>query len=495
MSGTILPVLKKHYGRLKNFIDGEWVESETDEWYTALNPATQEPIAEVPISTKEEMDYAIECAQEAYMEWRETPPQSRAQYMYDLKSLLEDNYESISRVVSQENGKLIDEARGSVRRTIENVEVACGVPSLMMGYNLEDGAAAGIDEEAIIQPLGVFGAISPFNFPAMVPFWFIPMALATGNTFVLKPSKYTAVSQMHMFEMLEEADLPPGIVNMVYSGRDGINAMLDNPMVQGVSFVGSSKVGRIIYDKAARNQKRVQCQTAAKNCITVMPDADLDKGIPNMLGSFYGCAGQRCLAGSVLVPVGDIYEEVRNRFCEGARNLKVGYGLDESSQMGPVITPEEKQRILNMIQKGIDEGAELVVDGRDVAVEGYEEGNFIGPCVFDKVTTDMTPFKEEFFGPVASIVRADSLQEAIDIQNSLPYGNASSIFTSSGKAARDYKYYVEAGNIGVNVAVAAAMAYFPFGGYKDSFYGDLHGQGKDGLMFYTERKVVINRWF
>jgi len=492
---NVLPVVKEHYGRLKNFIDGEWVESETDEWYTAVNPATQEPIAEVPISTKEEMDYAIENAREAYMEWRETPPQSRAQYLYKLKTILEKEYETISRVVVQENGKLIDEGRGEVRRTIENVEVACGVPSLMMGYNLEDGAAAGIDEEAIIQPLGVFGGITPFNFPAMVPFWFIPMALATGNTFVSRPSKYSALSQTYMVKCMEEADFPPGVMNMVFSGRVGINAMMENPLVKGISFVGSSKVGRIIYEGCAKAQKRVQCQTAAKNCIAVLPDANLDRGIPNMLGSFYGCAGQRCLAGSVLVPVGDIYEELRDRFVAAASKLKVGYGLDETSQMGTVITPVEKERILKAIQTGIEQGAELLLDGRDLVVEGYEKGNFIGPCVFDKVTPDMDLFKQEIFGPVASIIRVNTLQEAIDLQNSLPYGNASSIFTQSGKAAREYKYYVDAGNIGVNVAVAAAMAYFPFGGYKDSFYGDLHGQGKDGLMFFTERKVVINRWF
>ncbi len=493
-NGNVLPVVKEHYGRLKNFIDGEWVESETDDWYTAVNPATQEPIAEIPISTKEEMDYAIEKAQEAYMEWRETPPQSRAQYLYKLKTILEENYETISRVVVQENGKLIDEARGEVRRTIENVEVACGVPSLMMGYNLEDGAAAGIDEEAIIQPLGVFGGITPFNFPAMVPFWFIPMALAVGDTFVSRPSKYSGISQTYMTKMIEEADFPPGVINMVFSGRDGINAMLDNPMVKGISFVGSSEVGHYIYKRAAENKKRVQCQTAAKNCITVMPDANLERGIPNMLGSFYGCAGQRCLAGSVLVPVGEIYEELRDKFVNAASKLKVGYGLDETSQMGTVITPADKERILASIRKGIDQGAELLLDGRNLVVEGYEKGNFIGPTIFDKVTPEMDLFKQEIFGPVASIVRVTSLQEAMDLQNSLPYGNASSIFTSSGKSAREYKYYVDAGNIGVNIAVAAAMAYFPFGGYKDSFYGDLHGQGKDGLLFFTDRKVVINRW-
>ena len=491
---NVLPVVKEHYGRLKNFIDGEWVESETDEWYTAVNPATQEPIAEVPISTKEEMDHAIEVANEAFMEWRETPPQSRAQYLFKLKTLFEENYESIARVTSQENGKLIDESRGEVRRGIENVEVGCGVPSLMMGYNLEDGAAAGIDEEAILQPLGVFGVISPFNFPAMIPYWFIPMALGTGNTCISRPSKYIAATQTEMFKCVEEADFPPGVINMVFCGRDGINAMLDNPAVKGISFVGSTKIGHYIYKRGAENKKRVQSQTSAKNCITVMPDANLTKGIPNMLASFYGCAGQRCLAGAILVPVGDIYEELRDRFVEAASKLRVGYGLDETSQMGAVITPADKERILGLIQTGIDEGAKLILDGRDIVVEGYEKGNFIGPCVFDKVTPDMTIFKTEIFGPVVGIVRANSLQDAIDLQNSLPFGNASSIFTGSGKAARTYKYYVDSGNIGVNIAVAAPMAYFPFGGYKDSFFGDLHGQGKDGLLFYTERKVVITRW-
>jgi malonate-semialdehyde dehydrogenase (acetylating)/methylmalonate-semialdehyde dehydrogenase len=415
--------------------------------------------------------------------------------MFKLKNLFEENFEVMAKYIVQENGKTLDEARGSVRRLIDNLEVAAGIPSLMMGYNLEDGAASSIDEEVVRQPLGVFAAVTPFNFPAMVPFWFWPYAVACGNTFVLKPSELSAITQSKVFELIHEVDFPPGVINMVHGAKAVVDVILDHPDIKGVSFVGSTPVGKYLYRRGAENGKRMQVQAGAKNCLVVMPDADLDRSIPNMLHSFYGCAGQRCLAGSILVAVGEVYEELKLRFVEGAKKIKVGCGFDETVQMGPVITKKSKERILGYIEKGLQEGAKLILDGRNVKVDGYPDGYFVGPTVFDEVKPSMTIAREEIFGPVVSIIQVRDLEEAIKTIHDLPFGNAATIYTGSGKVAREFKYRVQCGNIGINVGVVAAMAYFPFGGYKDSFFGDLHGQGRDAINFFTERKVVITRWF
>jgi malonate-semialdehyde dehydrogenase (acetylating)/methylmalonate-semialdehyde dehydrogenase len=491
---NLLPEVEKNYGRVKNYIDGEFVESNSERTKDVINPATTEVIASVPMSTKSEVEQAVDAAHEAFEEWRETPPNIRVQPFFRLKRLMEENYEKIARALVQEHGKIIDESRGSVRRSIDNIEFACGIPSLMMGDTLEDGAAPGIDEEAVRQPLGVFAAVAPFNFPAMVPFWFWPSAVACGNTFVVKPSEQVPISQSLIFELIEEAGFPDGVINMVNGDKEAVDALLTDQRVRGISFVGSTKIARYIYENAAANKKRVQCQGAAKNFLTVMSDANLKACIPNLISSFYGNSGQRCLAGSVLVPVGDQAGQVVEQFVAAASKIKVGYGLDETAQMGPVAAKHHYDRICGYIEKGVKEGAKLLLDGRDCKVEGYEKGLFIGPTVFDQVTPEMTLAKEEIFGPVASIIRVDTLAQAIDLANSSSYGNASSIYTTSGKSAREYKYRVNAGNIGINLGVAAPMAYFPFGGYKDSFFGDLHGQGKDGINFFTERKVVITRW-
>jgi malonate-semialdehyde dehydrogenase (acetylating)/methylmalonate-semialdehyde dehydrogenase len=484
-----------YHGTIKNYINGEFVESETTEFIDAYNPATNEVIGKVPFSTVKEVNDAVASAKAAFPEWRETPPNSRAQYMYKLKNLFEDNFEILAKYIVQENGKTLDEARGSIRRLIDNLEVAAGIPSLMMGYNLEDGAAPEIDEEVVRQPLGVFAAVTPFNFPAMVPFWFLPYAVACGNTFVLKPSELGAITQTKVFELIAEAEFPPGVINMVHGAKTVVDAILDHPDVKGVSFVGSTPVGKYLYKRGAERGKRMQVQAGAKNCLVVMPDANLERSIPNMLHSFYGCAGQRCLAGAILVAVGDIHEEVIAKFVEGAAKIKVGSGFDETVQMGPVITRKSKARILNYIEEGIQAGAELVLDGRYVEVPGYPNGNFIGPTVFDKVKPTMSIARDEIFGPVVCIIPVPDLDAAIELIHNLPYGNAASIYTSSGRYAREFKYRVQCGNIGINVGVVAAMAYFPFGGYKDSFFGDLHGQGRDAINFFTERKVVITRWF
>ncbi len=491
---TLLPVVKEHYGRVRNYIDGELVQSDSPREGEVTNPATAEVIATVPMSTKEEVTAAVDAAQDIFEEWRETPPNIRVQPLCRLKALFEKNYEELARIVTQEHGKVIDEARGSVRRMVDNLEFACGIPTLMMGENLEDGAAPGIDEEYIRQPLGVFAAVAPFNFPAMVPFWFWPQAVACGNTFVVKPSEQVPVTQDRIFEIIDEAGFPPGVINMVHGDKETVDALLDDERVQGISFVGSTPVARYIYERAAANGKRVQCQGGAKNFLTIMPDANLDACVPNIISSCLGNTGQRCLAGAVLVLVGDGADEVVQRVVAAAKSVRVGYGMDETVQMGPIAASRHYDRVLSMIDAGAGEDNSLLLDGRGYRVEGYDNGFFVGPTVFDHCDPDSSLIREEIFGPVISIVRVPDLDAAIELANSSRFGNASSIYTSSGKAAREYRYRVQGGNIGINIGVPAPMAYFPFGGYKDSFFGDLHGQGKDGINFFTERKVIITRW-
>jgi malonate-semialdehyde dehydrogenase (acetylating)/methylmalonate-semialdehyde dehydrogenase len=487
--------VKKDYGKVRNFVNGEWVDSSTKNWLDVKNPATTETIAKVPLSTKEEMNKAIEAAQEAWWAWRETPPVSRARVMFNLKAIMEREFENIARIISQEQGKTIDDARGETRRCVENIEVASGITTLQMGYNLEDGAAANIDEEVIISPLGVFGAVCPFNFPGMVPFWFWPYAVATGNTFIVKPSEQVPLTTQYMFKLIEEAGFPPGVINLVNGREDAVNAMFDHKDVKGISFVGSTPVAKWIYKRGGETGKRVQAQGGAKNSLVVMPDAKLDNTVNNMLASFYGCAGQRCLAGSNLIAVGDIATPLIGKFVEASKKIKVGYGLDESSNMGPVISEAAKKKVLGYIDQGVKDGAKLLLDGRNIKVPGYEKGYFIGTTVFDNVTPDMKIAKEEIFGPVVSVMRMKNLDEVIEFIHKSPFGNAASIYTQNGRWARDFRYKVQCGNIGVNIGIVAAMAYFPFAGYKDSFFGTLHGQGKDAVSFYTDRKVVITRWF
>ncbi|MCJ7608887.1 CoA-acylating methylmalonate-semialdehyde dehydrogenase [Candidatus Bathyarchaeota archaeon] len=493
MSSSKLAEVKKNYGRIRNYVNGRWIESSSTQALNVVNPATGETIAQVPLSTEKEVKEAVTAAKEAFGDWRETPPLSRANYMFKLKNLMEEHFEELARILVQEEGKTIDESRGEIRRGIENVEVAAGIPSMMMGYNLEN-ISPGIDEEAVIQPLGVFCVVAPFNFPSMVTLWFMPYAVATGNTYIIKPSEQVPLSQNKLLELVDEAGFPPGVVNLVNGAKETVEALLENPDIRGVSFVGSTRTGKYIYKKATENGKRAQCQCGAKNFMVVMPDAELDKVLPGLMTSFYGCAGERCLSGSVLVPVGDIYKELTERFVKAASKLKVGYGLDESVQMGPVISKRHMERVLGYIDKGIQEGAKLVLDGRGLKVDGYPEGFFIGPTVFDEVRQDMTIAKEEIFGPVTSIVRAKNLDDAIGLIHASPYGNAASVFTSSGKVARDFKYRVQCGNIGVNIGINAPMAFFPFSGFKESFFGDLHGQGRDAINFFTDRKIVISRW-
>jgi malonate-semialdehyde dehydrogenase (acetylating)/methylmalonate-semialdehyde dehydrogenase len=479
---------------VKNYINGRWVESKAKETRDVFNPATGEIIAKTPMSTKEETLEAISAAKAAFERWRSTPALTRVRHLNRIRDAFEENFEELAKTLTMEQGKAIDESRGEYRRTIENLECATSIPSLQMGYNSED-IAAGIDEMVIKQPLGVFFCVAPFNFPGMVPTWFWPFAVGVGNTYVVKPSEQVPLSQVKQFEIIHELGLPRGVLNMVHGGVDAVNTLLESPDTIGMSFVGSTKVGKLLYKKAGEFGKRAQVQGGAKNFLTVMPDADLEKSVPALITSFYGCAGQRCLAGGVLLAVGDIYEPLKKAVLEASKRVSVGNGLEEGIQMGPLASKQGMERVLHYIEVGLEEGAELLLDGRDIKVEGYLKGYFIGPTVFDKVTRDMIIAREEIFGPVIPIIRVRDLEEAIDIIHANPYGNASSVFTSSGKVARDYQYRVKAGNIGINVGVAAPVATFPFSGMKDSFFGDLHGQGKDAVDFFTENKVVITRWF
>jgi malonate-semialdehyde dehydrogenase (acetylating)/methylmalonate-semialdehyde dehydrogenase len=479
---------------LRNYIGGKWVSSRASETLDVNNPARGTVIARTPLSTGEDVDAAAAAAKKAFPAWRDTPPAKRAQSLFKFKALLEEHFEELARIVTTEHGKTLDESRGSVRRGIECVEVACGSPSLMMGYGLEN-ISPGIDCNVIRQAVGVCAAIVPFNFPAMVPLWFLPFAVGTGNTIIVKPSEQVPLSTKRMFELLEKCDLPPGVVNLVNGGRAVVEAICDHPEIRAISFVGSTPVARAVYQRATHAGKRVQALGGAKNFIVVMPDADFDRTIDIITESFYGCAGERCLAGSVLVPVGEAHAEARERLMASAGALKVGDGTQAGVGMGPVISSRHRERVVSYIEKGVAEGADLLLDGRALEVPDREKGFFLGPTIFDRVTPSMTIGHEEIFGPVASITPVKSLDEAIQVMHAHPNANATSIFTSSGKAAREFARHASASMVGVNIGVAAPMAYFPFGGAKDSFFGDLKVHGRDAYEFYTDKKVVISRWF
>jgi malonate-semialdehyde dehydrogenase (acetylating)/methylmalonate-semialdehyde dehydrogenase len=478
---------------LSNYVGGRWVPSAAREFVDVHNPALGAVIARTPLSTTEDVDSAVQTAARALRGWSETPVVVRARAMSRFVRLLEEHVEEIARTVTTEHGKTLDESRGSVRRGIECVEVACGAPSLMMGYGLEN-IATGIDSSVVRQPIGVVAAIAPFNFPAMVPLWFLPFAVATGNTIIVKPSEQVPLSQQLIFRLLERCDLPQGVVNLVNGGRTVVEAICDHPGIRAVSFVGSTPVAREVYRRATHAGKRVQALGGAKNVVVVMPDANMDKAIDIITESFYGCAGERCLAGSILVPVGEAHAEARERLVASARSLKVGDGLQPGVTMGPVISGRHRDRVKSYIDRGVHEGARLVLDGRNVRVDDRPEGFWVGPTVFDEVSPSMTIGREEIFGPVASIAAVKSLDEAIGVMEAHPNANAASIFTSSGKSAREFAHRATASMVGVNIGVAAPMAYFPFGGAKDSFFGDLKVHGRDAFEFYTDKKVTITRW-
>ena len=478
---------------IQNYVGGAWREASATDSLAVTNPASGEEIGRVPLSTAVDMDAAVQAAKAAFPAWRDTPAPVRARALFRLKALLEEHKEELARLLVTEHGKVLAETRGEVQRGIENVEHACGVPTLMMGDTVEQ-IAAGIDSASWHQPLGVFGIITPYNFPLMIPLWFWPYAIATGNSVVLKPSEQDPLTHQKIVELAEQAGLPPGVLNVVHGGRETVEAMCDHPDIVGVSFVGSSHVAKIVHTRASVSGKRVQALGGAKNYMIVLPDADMDAALEACSGSIFGSTGQRCLAGSVIVGVGAAHAEIRDRMLDSAASIRLGDGLQPDTDMGPVISAAHRNRVNAFIDRGASDGAKLSLDGRGATVEGLEGGYWVGATVFEDVPPDISIATEEIFGPVAGINRAKDVDEAVRMMHASRYGNACSIFTTSGKAAREFRYQAGISMIGVNVGVAAPMAFFPFGGSKGSFYGDLKAQGSDGISFYTDQRVVVSRW-
>jgi malonate-semialdehyde dehydrogenase (acetylating)/methylmalonate-semialdehyde dehydrogenase len=474
------------------YINGAWEKPQGLKMQAVTNPATCAVLAEVPYAGEADVDRAVRTAHEAFLKWREVPVVDRVQVLYRYKTLLDRYADDVARILTLENGKTADDAKAEVRRMIQMVEVACGMPSLMMGDSLND-VAAGIDCKTIRQPIGVCAGITPFNFPAMVPLWMYPFAIACGNTFVLKPSEKVPLTPTRAVELLHDAGLPAGVLNLIHGGKEAVDALLRHPLVKAVSFVGSTPVAKYIYTTAAAQGKRVQALGGAKNHLIVMPDADMPKTVEAIIGSAFGAAGERCLAGSVLVPVGDAAGPLLELLVKRTKELKVGDGSQNGVEMGPLVTSDHCKKVEGYVEKGVAEGATPLVDGR--ASRAENGGFFLGPTIFDHVTADMTIAREEIFGPVLSVMRVETLDDAIHLVNRSPFGNATAIFTSSGKAAREYSSRCEVGMVGINVGVAAPMAFFPFAGWKNSFFGDLHAHGKDAVAFYTEQKVIMSRWF
>ena len=476
---------------VRNYIGGVWEDGNGRASEPVYDPATGEVVAETPLSTAEDLDRAVRKARESFPDWAATPVTERARLLFRFKMLLEENFDDLRALVTLENGKDKKDAGGEVRRGIEVVEFACGMPALMMGESVRD-VARGVDNVSYRYPLGVVAAITPFNFPCMVPLWTIPVAIGAGNAYILKPSERTPLSAQRLGELLAEAGLPEGVFNIVNGAREAVDAILEHPGIEAVSFVGSKPVAEHVYTHGTAHGKRVQALAGAKNSMIVMPDAVLDATVENMISSAYGNAGERCLAGSVTVAVGDVAEELVEKLKKQAAAMKVGPGSEEDSELTPVIRDSHREKVKGYIDLGEEEGADVVLDGREPPLD---EGFFLGPTLLDRVTGDMRVGREEIFGPVLSVVRVGSLDEAIEFTNGSPFGNACSIFTESGAAVRKFREKVGAGMLGVNVGVAAPMAFFPFNGIKDSFYGDLHATGKDGVRFFTENKVEITRWF
>jgi malonate-semialdehyde dehydrogenase (acetylating)/methylmalonate-semialdehyde dehydrogenase len=483
---------------LKFYVNGKWEDAAGTTTHPITNPATGEVIARVPYATAAQVDRVARLAHDAFLKWREVPVIDRVQVFYRYKTLLEKHVEDVARILSTENGKTLDDAKMSVRRGIQMVEVACGMPTLMMGDSLEN-VSRGIDSVSIRQPIGVCAGITPFNFPAMVPMWMFPFAIACGNTFILKPSEKVPMTPTRTAELLHDAGIPEGVFNLIHGDKVAVDALLEHPLVRAISFVGSSPVAKYVYEQSAKHGKRVQALGGAKNHLVVMPDADLEKSVEAIMSSAFGAAGERCLAGSVLVPVGEVAGPLLDLLVSKAKSLHLGDGTKPGVEMGPLVTEDHRKKVAGYIEKGVAEGAKPLCDGREAASgakDGFDpNGFFLGPTIFDNVTPEMTIAKEEIFGPVLSVIRVKTLDDAIDLVNSSRFGNTTSIFTGDGKSAREYASRIECGMVGVNIGVAAPMAFFPFSGWKQSFFGDLHAHGKDAVAFYTEQKVVMTRWF
>ncbi len=480
---------------LKNYINGQWKESRETAYQDVVNPATQEVLARVPSGQKTPLDVedAVSAARKAFGAWSQVPVMQRVQPLYKLKQLLEEHLSDLADTITQECGKTRAESLGELQRAIENVEAACATP-LLIQSEFSENITRGIDEFMIRQPLGVCVCISPFNFPGMIPFWFLPYAIACGNTFVLKPSEKVPLTMQKVYGLIEKIGLPEGVVSLVHGGKETVDALLDHPDVKAVSFVGSTQIAKYIYARGAANGKRVQAQGGAKNPVVVLPDADLEVSAKVIADSVYGCAGQRCLAASTVISVGDTKGEIRDALYETARSRSTGYGLLNEVEMGPVITRQSKARVEELIGKGISEGANVLLDGRNTQIEGYENGNFIRPTILENVPLNGEIIRTEIFGPVLSLLSMNTVDEALQFINGNRYGNMACIFTTSGANARKFRSEANAGNIGVNIGVAAPMAQFPFSGWNESFFGDLHGQGRHAIEFFTQTKIVIERW-
>ena len=481
--------------RVGNYINGGWVDSKSARVLAVENPGTGEILAQVPMTTREEVDRMVKSAGQAFAEWKEVPVTERVGYIFRLKVLIEENLEEIATLTTKEHGKTLDEARGDTRRLLENVDAALGIPSLVQG-NIQWRITPEIDEYFVREPLGVLANISPFNFPGMIPFWYLPYAVALGNTFVVKPSEQTPLTMTRIFELIDKAGFPKGVLNLLHGDKEVVDAFLEHPGIAGVCSVTSTPTAEYIYQKCGQYLKRALCQAGAKNYLVVMPDAVLAKAVPNIINSFFGNAGQRCLAGGVLVAVGDVYDRLLGEVQTEIAQIRVGYGLDPQTTMGPVVSQPAKEKVEGYIQKGVEEGARLLIDGRGVKVDNYPKGYYLGPSLLIDATPEMAICKEEVFGPIMVLIRVRDLDEAINVINhGVDYGNTATIYTSSGSASQRFQRGVNCGMVGINIGVVAPVAWFPFGGKRKSFFGTLHGQMPDVIDFFTDKKVVIKRWW
>jgi malonate-semialdehyde dehydrogenase (acetylating)/methylmalonate-semialdehyde dehydrogenase len=479
--------------KIFNYINGEWIEPKVTETFEVVNPATGEFLVRSPLSGINDVNAAARAAADAFPGWRRTPAQERIQYLFKLRDLLKTNLDEISRTITIECGKTFEEAKAEMVRAIENVEIACGIPMMAKGEISED-IAPGIDEIMLRQPVGVCATICPFNFPGMIPFWYLPYAIASGNTYIIKPSEKVPMTMQFIFRLIEQIELPKGVINLVNGAIEVVDGILDHPAIRAITFVGSSPVARYIYQRSAEKGKRVQAQGGAKNPVVILPDADMDMAVKIVADSAFGCAGQRCLAVSWAVTVGEARDNFTEMICDAAQSRVVGYGLEAGVQMGPVISQFSRQRIEGLIGLGASEGATVCVDGRNVVIKNFEKGSFVRPTILTDVTPGSEITRTEIFGPVLSLMHVKTIDEAITIVNGGQFGNQASIFTSSGAAARRFRYEADAGNIGINIGIAAPMAFYPFSGWKESFFGDLHGQGMDAVEFFTQKKIVVERW-
>ena len=478
---------------LTHWINGQHVKGTSGRFGDVYNPATGEVVSRVPLASQGELAAAVEAARSAWPDWAQTPPLSRARIMFKYKALIEENADELAAIITAEHGKVLSDAHGSLTRGLEVVEYACGIPQLLKGEYTEQ-VGRGIDAWTTRQPIGVCAGITPFNFPAMVPMWMYPMAIACGNTFILKPSEKDPSCALRLAELASEAGLPDGVLNVVNGDKVAVDAILAHPHIPAISFVGSTPIAQYIYATGTAHGKRVQALGGAKNHMVVMPDADVDQAADALMGAAYGSAGERCMAISVAVAVGDAGDRLMDLLKPKVEALKIGPGTDESMDMGPLVTADHLRKVSSYVEVGIEEGAELVVDGRDYSIQGYEKGFFIGGCLFDNVTPDMRIYKEEIFGPVLSVVRSPDFDMALQIINDHEFGNGVSIFTRDGDAAREFTNRIEVGMVGVNVPIPVPMAFHSFGGWKGSLFGDTHMHGPEGVRFYTRQKAVTSRW-